>query len=754
MPPRRLTRIAIAGLGEIVGPPPLLTLLDDAVSTPVSTSLLVIDVLAGDTPAGDIKLLAVHANAPLPAANVSVIGTAPSQQAQVNLAGLAAGTYTFSYDAALISDPTVAASAIVTLTVTAAVALPVADIRALSSNNRAEGSDGSVNKTWVFAAARTGDLTPAGSVAWALEGTLTADDMPAGQATSGTLSWAAGDGSEQRVTIALLGDTTVEADETLRIRISSPVGCTIGTATAELTVKDDDTTTTPPGASEYDGDLPYGGTMLGAAIQDGAVGNIDCRGTARNCAIVMYLESLKPILCIGTENRVDHFPLGATAGGYSDHTVVRPRGTNTYRAAQGTTHDPASTRDATSGVGVLVDIIQRPTGGDLQWRVAKVIGPNEGQTSTLVLEKKTDGSVNYVGQTPVIKKCARDDNWQDQWEKSGGTGNAPGRFTGSTEGGGYPTIWFDDPIDPVAEGWQIGDRIAFVISNMVSGDTGPGGDDVKNLAPDESGNNRWTPGPCKLMSVNQCYRKVRPVRKSTYRYLAYSGTWWDSFSYIGKYAPVLLVGHDAGAGKLLVKGNAYVGNGELTLGDKVQLRQIIRIPDQPGWKDRKIKGADVSLWRNSSTTTGNVLVSIRRAGSTIGGQNDNGTLLGSKEIAASAIHFGDIKNDDTGADPHVGVGPDDLSTTADLTVQPGEAYYITFEPSTNTPGANFSIALMFNYQGRTPAGLKKADHQDTRNKYQRRTVAEDGTGGTWADVSGQTDALNYDMLGCALHFDV
>jgi Zn-dependent metalloprotease len=61
-------------------------------------------------------------------------------------------------------------------------------------------------------------------------------------ATSGTLSWADGDGAAKSFTVPLLNDTTHENDETLTLTLSNPTGgASLGTpASATLTIIDDD----------------------------------------------------------------------------------------------------------------------------------------------------------------------------------------------------------------------------------------------------------------------------------------------------------------------------------------------------------------------------------------------------------------------------------------------------------------------------------------------------------------------------------
>jgi Calx-beta domain/Glycosyl hydrolases family 18 len=65
------------------------------------------------------------------------------------------------------------------------------------------------------------------------------------QAASGTMTFAPGVTS-QVITVGVTGDSTVEANETLTVTLSTPTGATLGTATATGTIVNDDVATLPP----------------------------------------------------------------------------------------------------------------------------------------------------------------------------------------------------------------------------------------------------------------------------------------------------------------------------------------------------------------------------------------------------------------------------------------------------------------------------------------------------------------------------
>jgi uncharacterized delta-60 repeat protein len=65
-------------------------------------------------------------------------------------------------------------------------------------------------------------------------------------ATSGTLTWADGDATEQTITIPITDDPLVEAEEAFAVTLSNPTGgAALGTATTTVTIIDDDIFTAP-----------------------------------------------------------------------------------------------------------------------------------------------------------------------------------------------------------------------------------------------------------------------------------------------------------------------------------------------------------------------------------------------------------------------------------------------------------------------------------------------------------------------------
>jgi serralysin len=140
----------------------------------------------------------------------------------------------------------------------------------------AEGNGGTAPNTIQFRIALANAATTTETVAWALSGgTATTADFSS--ATSGTLTFAPGE-TVKTVTLAIVGDTVVELNETVWVTLSnaSP-GLTIATASATAIITNDDTAPTPP--------PPATGTITGTAAANtlyGTAGADTINGLAGN----------------------------------------------------------------------------------------------------------------------------------------------------------------------------------------------------------------------------------------------------------------------------------------------------------------------------------------------------------------------------------------------------------------------------------------------------------------------------------------
>lgn len=115
----------------------------------------------------------------------------------------------------------------------------------------AEGNSGTTAIT--FRVRRTGNLAVASSVSWSVDTTVanpvSASDFVGGVLPSGSVSWTANETADKTITCNIAGDVTVEADETLRVVLSSPMNCRLATeSTATTIVLNDDGS--PPAEDE------------------------------------------------------------------------------------------------------------------------------------------------------------------------------------------------------------------------------------------------------------------------------------------------------------------------------------------------------------------------------------------------------------------------------------------------------------------------------------------------------------------------
>jgi hypothetical protein len=107
----------------------------------------------------------------------------------------------------------------------------------INSVAQAEGDSGTTafNYTVTLSAPSTSTVTVQYATA---DGTATAGNDYT--ASSGTLSFAPGE-TQKTITIAVQGDTVVEADETFSVRLSAPTNATLGTSEGQGTIQNDDT---------------------------------------------------------------------------------------------------------------------------------------------------------------------------------------------------------------------------------------------------------------------------------------------------------------------------------------------------------------------------------------------------------------------------------------------------------------------------------------------------------------------------------
>ncbi len=125
-----------------------------------------------------------------------------------------------------------------------AVPLPSLAIAA-DAAARVEGLVGLTSFT--FTVTRTGDLSGPSAVDWRVSGSgsqrATAPDFADGRLPRGRVFFAAGE-SRKTITIQVRGDRGIEPDEQFRVTLRQPSNATVGTASAEATIRNDDVLTT------------------------------------------------------------------------------------------------------------------------------------------------------------------------------------------------------------------------------------------------------------------------------------------------------------------------------------------------------------------------------------------------------------------------------------------------------------------------------------------------------------------------------
>lgn len=108
-----------------------------------------------------------------------------------------------------------------------------------------EGNSGTVNATLTITLSKAATSTVTVSYA-TQDGTAVAGQDY--NSASGALSFAAGE-TQKTITIAVRGDATYEADETLQVRLSNPAGATLADGDGLLTIRNDDAAPPPPPTS-------------------------------------------------------------------------------------------------------------------------------------------------------------------------------------------------------------------------------------------------------------------------------------------------------------------------------------------------------------------------------------------------------------------------------------------------------------------------------------------------------------------------
>ncbi|MGD9886304.1 MAG: malectin domain-containing carbohydrate-binding protein, partial [Reyranella sp.] len=178
----------------------------------------------------------------LPAGSVSFAAGETSKTITVNVAGDSAVEASEGFTP-ILSSPS-SGLAIGTASATGTIVNDDASVSvAAQSALKAEGNGGGT--AFTFTVTRTGDASGSATVSYAVAGTgsapANAADFAGGVLPAGIVSFAAGETSKT-ITVSVAADSVVEANEGFTVTLSSPVGGTIGTASATGSILNDDGT--------------------------------------------------------------------------------------------------------------------------------------------------------------------------------------------------------------------------------------------------------------------------------------------------------------------------------------------------------------------------------------------------------------------------------------------------------------------------------------------------------------------------------
>ena len=215
------------------------------------------DFTDGVLPSGTVSFAAAESSKTI---NVGVHGDTqlePTEGFLVTLSGPTNGAVLGTATASgSIQNDDVAASISIATTVTSSLA---------------EGSSGET--PFAFTVTRTGDLSAANAVAWAVTGSgaspANAADFSDGALPSGTVTFAAGE-SSKTITVGVHGDTQLEPTEGFLVTLSGPTdSAVLGTATASGSIQNDDSaasisiaaTASSSGPEGSSGETPFAFTV-------------------------------------------------------------------------------------------------------------------------------------------------------------------------------------------------------------------------------------------------------------------------------------------------------------------------------------------------------------------------------------------------------------------------------------------------------------------------------------------------------------
>jgi hypothetical protein len=260
----------------------------------------------------------------------------------------------------------------------AVVALPVVSV---SDATVVEGNSGSRTVTLTVSLGRA--AASSASVGWATAATGSAVAGSDFAAASGTVTFAAGETSKT-VTVTILADTAVEADETFEVRLSSPSGLTIADGVGVVTIVNDDVAVVVPSLSVSD-----------ATVVEGKNGSRTVSVTVSLSAPSSGSVSVSYATAAGTATAGSDYAstsgtLTFTAGQVSKTVSITVYGDRTAEADETVLVNLSGAVGATIADGQGVVTIVNDDGSPLQAAFAPAVG---GSAVALLTEAQLDAVV-------------------------------------------------------------------------------------------------------------------------------------------------------------------------------------------------------------------------------------------------------------------------------------------------------------------------------------------------------------------------
>ena len=277
-----------------------------------------------------------------------------------------------------------------------------------ATTTRAEGN---TDSTVTYTVTRSGSLDGARDLTWTITGTngfATGTDLAAGQAATGTVSFADGQTSAT-IVVNIKGDSTVESDETMTVTLSNaPANSNIVTAAASTVLTNDDAslTITPLLADKNEGnsayvDFTFTVTRSGNASQTSTV-NWAVDAAIANAVNGTDFYSSQPTGVFKDGNGIPYGSLSFASGDTSKTITLRIAGDSTLEADETLRVNLSNPSSGTEIQGGTADGYVR--NDDAEFNItagtASVVEGDNGFTGTALTYTVT--RTGYLSQTNTV----------------------------------------------------------------------------------------------------------------------------------------------------------------------------------------------------------------------------------------------------------------------------------------------------------------------------------------------------------------